>query len=89
MKHLRYLTLLLCLCVASAASACPTCKESIEQHDSAAAGLAEGFAYSIMLMLGTPPLILLSLGTMFYVQVQRSRREATQLTNDDSSPTVA
>lgn len=89
MHQLRYLAFLLCLSVASVASACPSCKESIEQQDPAAAGLAEGFAYSIMLMLGTPPLILLSLGTMFYVQVQRSRRDADSSANDGSRPDVA
>lgn len=36
------------------ASACPTCKEALSAQPSDASRLAQGFSYSIMVMLGVP-----------------------------------
>ncbi|OJW19651.1 MAG: hypothetical protein BGO49_14405 [Planctomycetales bacterium 71-10] len=46
------------LALAPAASACPNCKEALSSQPSDAARWAEGFSWSILLMLGVPTCIL-------------------------------
>jgi hypothetical protein len=57
---------------ASAANACPTCKDNLA-HDPAGASLARGYAYSILFMLSMPPLIFGGLSGYFYWEVRRAR----------------
>jgi hypothetical protein len=42
------------LALAPAASACPSCKEAVSSQPSDAPRWSEGFAWSIVLMLGVP-----------------------------------
>lgn len=65
--------LLLCVTCDAGLMACPDCKNSLTSGP-AGAELARGFELSIYLMLAMPILILGSLGTLFYVQIRRARR---------------
>jgi hypothetical protein len=49
-----WLTLLLILGVASDALACPNCKESLASQDGDAMRLANGYSWSIILMIAMP-----------------------------------
>jgi hypothetical protein len=61
--------------LADFAHACPNCKEGLVAGGAAnAQQLARGFELSIYLMLGMPVLIFSSLCGLFYVQVQRAKR---------------
>jgi heme/copper-type cytochrome/quinol oxidase subunit 2 len=62
----------LALILASAASACPTCKESLA-HDPASASLARGFYYSILFMVSMPFVIFGSLSAYFYWEVRKAK----------------
>lgn len=53
--------------------ACPNCKDALSQNDPARSGLARGFFWSIMLMLATPFLITVGLGSYFYLLVRKAR----------------
>jgi hypothetical protein len=46
--------LILLLMGASAATACPNCKEAVSATPSEAAGLANGFNWSVLFMLSVP-----------------------------------
>jgi len=56
-------------CYAGDVAACPTCKDSIAAHG---AGIARGFYWSILFMLGMPVSIL-SAWVLYIVRVLRSR----------------
>ncbi|MFM2097146.1 MAG: hypothetical protein RIS70_4270 [Planctomycetota bacterium] len=53
--------------------ACPNCKDALSQNDPARSGLARGFFWSIMLMLATPLLITVGLGSYFYLLVRKAK----------------
>ncbi len=55
------------------AHACPNCKDALSQNDPARSGLSQGFFWSILLMLGTPFLVTIGLGTYFYLLVRKAR----------------
>jgi hypothetical protein len=61
-------------CVASAAWACPTCKEDLANNPQGQ-GLAAGFYYSILFMMSMPFLIIGTLGTVAYRSVKRAQAE--------------
>ena len=56
--------------------ACPNCKDTLAQNDPARSGLALGFFWSILLMLGTPFLVTAGLGTYFYLLIRKARLAA-------------
>jgi hypothetical protein len=60
--------------VASAAWACPTCKEDLANNPQGQ-GLAAGFYYSILFMMSMPFLIIGTLGTVAYRSVKRAQAE--------------
>jgi Na+-driven multidrug efflux pump len=60
------------LCVASSAWACPTCKEDLA-NDPQGRGLAEGFYYSILLMMTAPFAVLGMLGFVAYRSIKRAQ----------------
>ena len=62
------------LCFASAAWACPTCKEDLA-NDPQGRGLATGFYYSILLMMSMPFAIMGVLGAVAYRSVKRAQLE--------------
>jgi hypothetical protein len=64
----------LVVCVASAAWACPTCKEDLANNPQGQ-GLAAGFYYSILFMMSMPFLIIGTLGTVAYRSVKRAQAE--------------
>ena len=68
------LLLLACFCLTSEAHACPTCKEAIAGGGDETANMVTGYFWSIIFMLSVPPMILLSLGSYFYLLVRRARR---------------
>ena len=72
----------LVLCLASSAWACPTCKEDLA-NDPQGRGLAEGFYYSILLMMSAPFCVLGMLGFVAYRSVKRAQLTAA---NGDISP---
>lgn len=71
------------LAAASVAFACPTCKESIADGSNNAA-LAEGFFWSILLMMGSPLAILASLGLYWlYQHLEAADAEPLTLTRGE------
>lgn len=67
----------LVLLLTAAATACPTCKDSVA-GDPRAAGMVQGYMWSILFMMSMPFLILCGLGGYFYLQVLRARRESPE-----------
>ena len=56
MKRLRFglASLGICLALASSAQACPNCKEAVASQGGDAARLANGYSWSILLMMAMP-----------------------------------
>jgi hypothetical protein len=69
-----FVALVVLLCVAAEASACPTCKEDLA-NDPQGRGLATGFYYSILLMMTMPFAIIGMLGAVAYRSVKRGQVE--------------
>jgi hypothetical protein len=67
------LALLLVAALASVAAACPTCGEALGHQDAAHNGVAKGFYYSILFMMGTPYLVLGVFCGCMYWKVRRAR----------------
>ncbi len=59
--------------VAGEALGCPTCKDSLADGDAAAANLARGYFYSILLMLAMPFTLAGSLGLYVWREMRRQR----------------
>lgn len=59
--------------LATVVSACPTCKDGLDQNDPQHQAVAAGFYYSILFMLTMPYLILGSLGYLAYLSIRRAR----------------
>lgn len=72
-RLLVFVALVLCV---TPLLACPNCKDTLAGHDPAASGMAKGYFYSILFMLGMPITILSSLGAYFYLLVRRARHAA-------------
>jgi hypothetical protein len=68
------LSVALVACLASAAWACPTCREDLANSPQGR-GLAAGFYYSILFMMSMPFLIMGTLGTVAYRSVKRAQAE--------------
>jgi hypothetical protein len=69
-RILPWLALSLILTVASTAMACPNCKEALADQDGDAMRLANGYSWSIILMISTP-LALLGTGVMAVTRAAR------------------
>jgi len=58
---------------AGMAAACPTCKNAIAEGGNAA-GLVNGYGWSIVFMMSMPFLIFIGVSGYFYYEVCRARR---------------
>ena len=70
-KSLVGLALVLALAIAPRASACPNCKEAVANQDDDAARLADGYSWSILVMMAMPFTLL---GTGSYLIARAVRR---------------
>jgi hypothetical protein len=69
------LAAVLVLALHSVAAACPTCGEAVGNHDPTHGGMAKGYFYSILFMMGAPFTILgVFCGCMYY-KVRRIRSQ--------------
>jgi hypothetical protein len=87
MNHFRWTTaallaLVLVLCLAGDASACPTCKDGIAENDPSSQAMAAGYFYSILFMMAMPFVIIGTFGGFAYLSVRKAR-EAEALAADD------
>ena len=67
------LAIVLFAAIGSVARACPTCGEALGHQDAAHNGVAKGFYYSILFMMGTPYLVLATFCGCMYWKVRRAR----------------
>jgi hypothetical protein len=67
------LAILLFAALSSVAAACPTCGEALGHQDAAQNGVAKGFYYSILFMMGMPYLVLGTFCGCMYWKVRRAR----------------
>ena len=58
-----------------AASACPTCKDSVAQNDPHYQSMAKGYYYSILFMLSMPFIIVTTFGTFAYRSVKKAEAQ--------------
>jgi len=65
--------LLVLVLLQSAALACPTCKDSLDQNDPARSNIVRGYFWSILFMMSMPFLILGGLGLLFYWEVRKAK----------------
>jgi heme/copper-type cytochrome/quinol oxidase subunit 2 len=76
------------LCGQAEVLGCPNCKDALAQHDPTAAGLARGYALSIMFMLSMPFLITAGLSTYFYLLVRQARKQAALAALAEATATI-
>ena len=62
---------------ASAAWACPGCKDALAENDPESNSLVKGYMYSILFMLAMPVAILGGFSAYMYRLVRRAREERT------------
>ena len=72
----------LLLVAATAAQACPGCKEALAANDPNHQNIVRGYFWSILFMMGMPYLTLCSFGGYMYLLVRRSR--AAQQASDEA-----
>src|SRR5436853_5802391 len=60
-------------CIASVASACPTCKDGMAANDPEHVGMVKGYFYSILLMMFTPYIAMTCFGLYMWWQVKLAR----------------
>ena len=60
---------------ADLATACPTCKEGLDQNDPQHQSVARGFYYSILFMMSMPYIILGSFGYLAFVSIRRAKEQ--------------
>ena len=75
------LAIVLFAALSSVAAACPTCGEALGHQDAAHNGVAKGFYYSILFMMGMPYLVLGTFCGCMYWKV-RCARAARALKNN-------
>jgi hypothetical protein len=75
-----FLPLAIVVLIAGVAAACPTCREGLAENDPQGQGLAAGFFYSILLMMGMPFAILGTFGGMAYLSIRKARAAAAAAT---------
>lgn len=69
------LALVVVAAAATAAWACPNCKDAVNTSDPDGLNLARGYFYSILLMLAMPFTLAGSFGCYVWREVRRQRRE--------------
>ncbi len=60
------------VCIASTASACPTCKDGLA-GDPAYSNMVNGYFWSIIFMMSMPFLVFSGVASYFYYEVRRAR----------------
>jgi hypothetical protein len=87
------LAIVLFAALSSVARACPTCGEALGHQDAAHNGVAKGFYYSILFMMGTPYLVLATFCGCMYWKVRRARAaralQGKSTTNTSAAPNIA
>ena len=81
------LVLVVVLCLAGDAWACPTCKDGLAENDPGSQAMAAGYFYSILFMMAMPFLIIGTFGSFAYLSVRRAR-EAEALAAEGSQDSV-
>lgn len=80
----RFLASLAALCaIASAAVACPNCKETLSDPQNLS--IARGYFYSILFMMSMPFAILGTFGSFAYLSIRRARRQQESGGDESSS----
>ena len=69
----KFLVVIVVVCIASDALACPTCKEGLSTPASQAA--ARGYFYSILFMMAMPFVIIGTFGGAAYFSIRRAREQ--------------
>ena len=82
MNHFRWTTvallaLVVVLCLAGDASACPTCKDGLAENDPSSQAMAAGYFYSILFMMAMPFVIIGTFGGFAYLSVRKAREAET------------
>jgi hypothetical protein len=75
--------MLIVAALAATATACPTCKEGLDQADPHHQSVAAGFYYSILFMMSMPYLILGSFGCLAYLSIRRAKERQGAVANDN------
>jgi hypothetical protein len=60
------------IAIGDVASACPTCKDGVAQHDPQQQAMAAGYYYSILFMMSMPFIILTTFGSFAYRAVKKA-----------------
>ena len=72
-RFIPLFALLVALCLATTAWACPTCKEGLAESDPSQQAMAAGYFYSILFMMAMPFVIIGTFGGFAYLSVRRAR----------------
>jgi hypothetical protein len=73
------MSLALVAVLAVVASACPTCKEGLDQNDPQHQSTAAGFYYSILFMMSMPYIVLGSFGYLAFLSIRKAKeRQAAE-----------
>jgi len=80
------LVALVVLCLAQAASACPTCKAGLGAHDPTHGDLVGAYMWSILFMMAMPFTLLASFSGYFYWLVRKARAAAQLQALDSQAP---
>jgi hypothetical protein len=71
--------------LATVASACPTCKEGLDQNDPQHQSVAAGFYYSILFMMSMPYIVLGSFGYLAFLSIRKAKvRQEAEAANDQA-----
>jgi heme/copper-type cytochrome/quinol oxidase subunit 2 len=79
-------TLALVLALASIASACPTCKDSLASSDPGRENIVRGYFYSILFMLAMPFTIFTAMSAYFYYEVRKARKQKLVAAANGTTP---
>ena len=66
--------LIVCVCLAGDALACPTCKDGLAENDPSTQAMAAGYFYSILFMMSMPFLIIGTFGSFAYLSIRKARQ---------------
>ena len=71
------------------ASACPTCKEGLNQNDPQHQSVAAGFYYSILFMMSMPYIVLGSFGYLAFLSIRKAKeRQVAEAASDPAAAPV-
>jgi hypothetical protein len=87
MNHFRWTTaallaLVVMLCLAGDAMACPTCKDGIAESDPSSQAMAAGYFYSILFMMAMPFVIIGTFGSIAYLSIRKAREAEASAAKD-------